>query len=602
MSVMANLTLQQALQAAPASATLADLKLLREWLTAVADERTENVRLEFARNITAAVVRKYWQLCCAAVGENLSIRPAPVTFNELAAGQHLRFAECCASLPPVRAFYEIGELHTALLPADFRTRHGIYYTPPELVAHLLDLVTAEGTDWSTARVLDPACGGAAFLAYLAERMLSHTRHLPAGQRLDDLEARLVGFEIDPFSAWLSAVLVDVVALPVITAAGRRLAPLIRTADTLAANPAEIGSFDLVIGNPPYGKIRLDGVTREKFGRSLYGHANLYGLFTDTAVRLCRPGGLIGFVTPTSFLGGEYFKNLRKFLKTEAPLIGASFIRDREGMFSDVLQETMLATFRRSTPKSKRTATSAAVELIHPLETGTLHAESAGTYKLGTNEEEPWLLPRARSQVKLVKSLNRMNTRLADYGYRVATGQLVWNRHKPQLRSGAGRNCFPIIWAEAIQPDGSFSFRAENRNHLPFLQVEDGQDFLLNFEPCVLVQRTTSKEQARRLVAAAIPNDFIVEHPGFVVENHVNMIVPTVASPSVSLGALARLLNCGVVDEAFRCISGSVAVSAFELESLPLPEPAALLTAIGKRWARLSAATFEAAVESLYHEP
>jgi adenine-specific DNA-methyltransferase len=35
------------------------------------------------------------------------------------------------------------------------------------------------------------------------------------------------------------------------------------------------------------------------------------------------------------------------------------------------------------------------------------------------------------------------------------------------------------------------------------------------------------------------------------------------------------LNSGVADEVFRCMSGSVAVSAFELEALPLPPPNAL---------------------------
>jgi adenine-specific DNA-methyltransferase len=41
---------------------------------------------------------------------------------------------------------------------------------------------------------------------------------------------------------------------------------------------------------------------------------------------------------------------------------------------------------------------------------------------------------------------------------------------------------------------------------------------------------------------------------------------------VSPPAVVALLNSSIADEAFRCISGSVAVSAFELESMPLPPP------------------------------
>jgi hypothetical protein len=40
--------------------------------------------------------------------------------------------------------------------------------------------------------------------------------------------------------------------------------------------------------------------------------------------------------------------------------------------------------------------------------------------------------------------------------------------------------------------------------------------------------------------------------------------------AVKPDAIAALLNSQVVDRAFRCISGSVAVSAYELNSIPLP--------------------------------
>ena len=59
----------------------------------------------------------------------------------------------------------------------------------------------------------------------------------------------------------------------------------------------------------------------------------------------------------------------------------------------------------------------------------------------------------------------------------------------------------------------------------------------------------------------------------VVENHLNMIKPLNGAPQVAPAALAALLNSDLVDQVFRCIGGSVAVSAYELEALPLPSPA-----------------------------
>jgi hypothetical protein len=56
----------------------------------------------------------------------------------------------------------------------------------------------------------------------------------------------------------------------------------------------------------------------------------------------------------------------------------------------------------------------------------------------------------------------------------------------------------------------------------------------------------------------------------VVENHVNIVHPIVECPKISLEALTLILNSQAVDRVFRCLSGSVAVSATELHALPLP--------------------------------
>ena len=49
---------------------------------------------------------------------------------------------------------------------------------------------------------------------------------------------------------------------------------------------------------------------------------------------------------------------------------------------------------------------------------------------------------------------------------------------------------------------------------------------------------------------------------------------------MSATTIAALLVSAVLDEAFRCISGSVAVSAAELEALPLPAPTTWNTSNG----------------------
>jgi len=62
----------------------------------------------------------------------------------------------------------------------------------------------------------------------------------------------------------------------------------------------------------------------------------------------------------------------------------------------------------------------------------------------------------------------------------------------------------------------------------------------------------------------------------VAENHLNVLRPiTGETPALSRPLLARLLASAELDRVLRCISGSVAVSAFELEALPMPDAASL---------------------------
>ena len=496
---------------------------------AIATNLDTNARTDFARGLCASVLASFWARRVEGRACPWELRTPVVPPLRHFSGLADRMGGALAQLPPPRAGFLAGQLYTALLPEDLRKALAAFYTPPLLVERLLALVTQSGFEWSRARVIDPACGGAAFLASVAPRLVRTSRHKSPLAVLEDIESRLVGIEIDPFAAWVSMVLVDLALLETAVAAQRPLKALVMPRDALEVALGTLGQFDLVIGNPPYGKVTVSPAQRQRFRESLFGHANLYGLFTELGVRLARPGGFIAYVTPPSFLGGEYFKNLRMLLSKHAPLLRLEFIHNREGVFEGVLQETMLAVFHRQSPPR---AASVQVSLLRSEGASEPSGiEPVGKVALTSANGSPWLLPRSREQLPLLRQLGRMPHRLADYGFLVSTGQLVWNRHKEQLRAEYEPGCRPILWAESVSSDGRFQFQAARRTHLPYLRINQGQDWLLNQEPCVLVQRTTAKEQRRRLIAAVIPNSFVLEYPGFVVENHLNMVYLLVGTAS-----------------------------------------------------------------------
>ena len=539
----------------------------RDMARAFAKHLNHDAAVTLARSLTHRVSHVWWSALTAYRGVELREFIQPVVLSELpdtlSTLAH-SMGEATAKLSPDEAIYHLGLIYTSMLPNEFRTKHGVYYTPPALAERLLDQATLAGLDWTTCRVLDPACGGGAFLAPVTKRIVATLSHCAPAVVIRAVGDRMQGYELDPFAAWLSQIGVDAVLHTLC----RDVAPCVVTVCNTLTMTSPTKKFDLVIGNPPYGRVSLDPAQRQEFAQVLYGHANLYALFMDIALRHTKVNGFLGYLTPTSFLAGEYFKKLRGHLFNKARPVTLDLVSVRKGVFEDVLQEILLATYRRGSKRS-----TAAVHLAEPQTAAELKITAAGTFRLPLDGSQPWIMPRSAEEADIFQRLRRLTSKLQDWGYTVSTGPLVWNRHKPQLTNRISPGCVPLIWAEAVTSDGHFSWRADKKNHTRYFRIQEGDEWLITRNPCVVLQRTTAKEQARRLIAAAIPQPFLDAHKAAVIENHLNMLRPVRKKPAVPAETLAAFLNSPAADRIFRCISGSVAVSAYELEAMPLPNGA-----------------------------
>lgn len=571
----------------------------RALLATFAPTASDEERHDFARAFCCAVLSEWWN---AGVDKDHPVATPPTVgdLSEDARSQTHALAVELAATSPDYAAYLLTTLYAGLLPEKKRSDEGVFYTPPALVERLLSLSEEAGVCWAGHRVLDPAAGGGAFLTAVAVRMSAALKAKGASDRevLSHITTHLRGVELDSFSAWMSHVFIEAVLWRTCSTLGQRLPVLVQVRDALDLPDQWEGGYDLIIGNPPYGRVTLAPSSRARYAASLYGHANLYGVFTELAVRLARQGGVIAFVTPASFLGGQYFKRLRGLLTREAPPVFIEFITDRGGVFDTVLQETVLVAFSRGNHASQIHVRSDSPTSLF----SKCVATDIGHVALPRPSEAPWILPRSRRDAALLDQVREMPHRLSDYGLRVSTGPLVWNRHKAQLTTVKAQGCYPLLWAESVMSGGIFRFRSERRNHQPFFHLLPGQSHLLIGVPVILLQRTTAKEQNKRLVAAVLPQEFLDEHGGVVVENHLNMIRPVGVRARVPLDAVAALLNSEVVDAVFRCMNGSVAVSAYELESLPLPPPESMHQLHGLLERRSSQSSVEAILRDWYGQP
>jgi adenine-specific DNA-methyltransferase len=490
-------------------------------------------------------------------------------FAEWLRAQHL-FNEAAFWLATAYAIW-VGE--------ETRTARALFFTPPQLADRVIGNLVKHGASLMEDHWHDPACGGAAFLVPIAQQMAqSHERSgVSPSESVRRIEAQLSGSDLDETLIYLSQQFLLMALAPLLDRAGYLPSISIKHADGLTARNV-LGNYDVVACNPPYRKLKAEEVKRYegKYRGVIEGQPNIYGLFIDRSLELTRADGLVGLLTPTSYLSGQYFSKLRRRILSCSEVLQMDVLSNRSTMFLDVEQETIITTLRRrASPNLETTATSVCVL-----------DEKGGFVGVGAcrlrNSGKPWAVPRAKDDADTLFFAEQSQFRLKDYGYKARVGSLVAYRdkrdrfkrnHKPVQEGMA----VPLVWATDISSSGEFIHGREQRIARPdlYVAVESIYDAGVTTVPSVLLQRLTSSDQRRRLVAAHVPREWLAKHKGFISENHV-IVLEQFEDKGWSPENLSKLLRSNAVDRVFRSMSGASNVAIFELNELPLPCPLSLM--------------------------
>lgn len=496
--------------------------------------------------------------------------------------QIVAFVTVLSELSFLEATYWLSSSYAMLTDRGYRKELAMYFTPTSLTEGLLNDFTEQGVDFGSQSFIDPACGGAAFLAPIAQRIRAALldRKFSALKILKHVEKHLCGCDLDKTLCELSKYFLCMALHTEIQKTGYIPSFSIRTTNSLNSLAEFFGKFDVVVCNPPYRKmtaVELDPL-REAYRDVIEAQPNLYCLFITLCVRLLQVGGRAALVTPTSFLSGQYFGKLRQFLMRNTDIEHIGMVSDRQGIFIDVEQETALTILRRR-PEENRPWGNAKVSVVSA--TGQYTKVGECTFP---NAGAAWPIPRSVEDVAMLKKVTLSPFRLSDYGYRVRIGSYVWNRDKrpkfdslQDVRRVKAHTAMPLMWSrdivrgEIIRLEETSAYDGEHR----FVDLGDKKHRSVVKSPCVVMQRVTSNNQARRLIAAVVSQGIFDSYGGFIGENHVVIIEAVNDNPIISPAKLAMLLDTHVVDRYFRCISGATNVSAFELNQLALPDPKVL---------------------------
>lgn len=445
--------------------------------------------------------------------------------------------------------YWLGTLYTLMMsPADRRAQ-AAYFTPPYLANAIIDIALDHGFDIEKHDVLDPAAGGAAFLSLIADRM--YRAELPR----ENIVGRLNGIEIDEQLARMSEFLIAE------QLGGFRNRQIVKVGDSIQERLDE--SYDLVIANPPYGRLRPEELPDDRWAKVAYGnHINKYAVFTELCIRVAKSGGLVALVIPSSFRGGPLYDRMRSFVASQGQILALGTVTNRADVFADVAQDVSVLLVRKGAPHR----TEQRVEFPAITGAGVSHPVPAGL--LPKDMSKPWL-------AGIDASTDRGGATLSDYGVTAKAGYFVWNREWDRICASEDEQAYPLFWAKNIKAKSRCRPSNRKGDGIDFVRVPRGSTAIIS-GPAALVQRVTNSSQLRRIVAATVDLDSIAPWKGFVSENHTIVLS---ASDFANLDLLVSLLNTKAVDQRYRSVSGTATVSVTLLRELDLPSPHAFRMAL-----------------------
>nr|RNJ66258.1 MAG: SAM-dependent DNA methyltransferase [Leptolyngbya sp. IPPAS B-1204] len=314
-----------------------------------------------------------WQSCYLRWGDNLTMfaLPLPLVLSDSLLQEMLynlyNSSDAKLSVGILGQVYETVWVASEPQPVysqkkqfSWRKSGGIYYTPKPIVQYMVQS-TIDQTGLPLPQILDPACGGGAFLIeayqYLLEHQLDctgqflHPFQLSFAQRQRVLNC-LHGVDIDAqavaiarLSLWLKlyegssyhgANFFDISQIKI--HCGNALSSLDRTENapeslasfdwqTFFSEAWRAGGFDIVLGNPPY--VDAESMTLylpdwRSYCTTHYqtatGNWDLFCIFIEKALQLCRYGGITSLLVPNKLFSAQYAGAARSLLLQKTQLI------------------------------------------------------------------------------------------------------------------------------------------------------------------------------------------------------------------------------------------------------------------------------------------
>ena len=336
-------------------------------------------------------------------------------------------------------------------------------------------------------------------------------------------------------------------------------------------------FDVVIGNPPYGRLKqiIEDKEEKYFFSKVYGNLysyqvgnlNLYKLFLERSYSLLKEKGYFSMIFPSSFLGENDSKELRKLFFEECQIQALLQFPKKTKVFEGVVQDVSILVYK----KQQKDDYSFLVKTnIQPEEKSNI--ASLNFVRISKQElkalSDSYVIPvfiKPKDEWEILKHISSI-PKFNDEG-EIAEGHLHESINKKFLsdnpedeillrRMRVGRYLVDLEksdkWREAV-----FVKDVES-----FLKLKPTVKDFLNEREIIIGREILQIGEKRKLQFAFISKPYICG-------NSVRYIILRDKSKLSPLYILA-ILNSTLLEWRFRIFSWTYHIKKYEIESLPIP--------------------------------
>ena len=241
---------------------------------------------------------------------------------------------------------DLIQVFEILVPSSERKDKGVVYTPVSIAEYIVEN-TIENRKFP--KICDPSCGCGVFLIESAKQIAK----LSGISYKECFEKYVFGVDIDSDAIRRAEILCSLFLL--LNNEDDNLKFNFYCGDMLSKETFKklkslVGSFDCVIGNPPYVRNRnIPEKTKQYFSyweTTKAGNVDLYIPFFEIGIGLLNESGTLGFITPNTYVQSINGRSLRNFLKCNNYNLKILDFRDSQ-IFEKVTSYTCITIVNKS---------------------------------------------------------------------------------------------------------------------------------------------------------------------------------------------------------------------------------------------------------------